>query len=145
MSDRERIERAIEMCVHREYADDEGDCVLATCKACGAILLDEEFHEIEEHDAGCPVTVLQALISTPDAAGEPTWRPIETAPKDKDAPEILLGYAPDEEGYSPPSKEGWWNVGRQRWVWSSDPNYDCPQPTHWMPLPAPPTTEAPNE
>jgi len=73
MSDRAKIERAIEMCLHREYADEEGDCVLATCKACGAILLDDEFKEIEEHDDGCPVTVLQALLSTPEPVGEPDW------------------------------------------------------------------------
>ena len=71
------------------------------------------------------------------------WQPIETAPKSPDktgvTPFILLGYAPDEDGYSLQTHEGFWNNSLQKWVISVDPNWGgVGQPTHWRPLPAPP-------
>jgi hypothetical protein len=61
-----------------------------------------------------------------------TWQPIETAPKDGTH---LLGYAPEFEHqpictieYSVRYKN-WWSIG------------NCCQPTHWQPLPAPPSAE----
>lgn len=58
------------------------------------------------------------------------WQPIETAPKDEDFEEILV-----------------WNGD---WVCSAvlfegnwiDHFYDIVTPTHWMPLPPPPTEGA---
>jgi len=70
--------------------------------------------------------------------GSMGWRDIESAPKGHSVPNIMIGYAPDEEGYSQGSKEAWWSTVHQRWAWASDPEYDCPQPTHWMPMPASP-------
>lgn len=76
------------------------------------------------------------------------WQPIETAPKDK---EVFIGAFVDGE----------WVFGRsicfyeignefegefyRGWFWSAD---DClksvaEEPTHWMPLPKPPTREEP--
>lgn len=70
------------------------------------------------------------------------WRHISTAPKTAvgDAAELLiLGFAPDEEGYAPTSREGFWNPHLECWVSTLDPTFQRgPQPTHWMPLPAPP-------
>ena len=67
------------------------------------------------------------------------WKPIETAIKGDDCEPIILGFAADEEGYSPSSREGFWSEVRQRWMLWSDPTWDSsPQPTHWMPLPSPP-------
>jgi len=70
------------------------------------------------------------------------WQPIATAPK---APEgeavviLLLGFAADEEGYAPLTREGFWLASLQRWSSSLDPGWSSsPQPTHWMPLPDPP-------
>jgi len=52
---------------------------------------------------------------------------------------ILLGFAEDEEGYSLPTQEGFWNIFLNKWVVSIDPNFGCyGQPTHWRHLPAPP-------
>lgn len=64
-----------------------------------------------------------------------TWRTIESAPKGKD---VLL-YLPN----------GWFYVGRERYGQLGEPSQDtfawrCSSsgrfgnPTHWMPLPAPP-------
>ena len=70
------------------------------------------------------------------------WRPIESAPRDFGT-RIIMGFAADEEGYSPPSYEGFWSEADQQWRMTSDPSWkSSPQPTHWMPLPAPPKEPA---
>jgi hypothetical protein len=65
------------------------------------------------------------------------WRPIATAPKDGIA--ILLWY-PDRESFNPGAIEGWY--------FSSPKEIDdgwetiigtIGEPTHWMPLPEPPS------
>lgn len=60
------------------------------------------------------------------------WQPIETAPKD--GADILLGAFYDS---------GHWDVVLGRWQsWRRLPGWPpCGRtyPTHWMPLPAPPT------
>lgn len=68
------------------------------------------------------------------------WQPIETAPKD--GRRIILGYAGSysEEGYwlSDPSKNYWGETG---WF-ATDENvlsHHPSNPTHWMPLPEPPS------
>ena len=67
------------------------------------------------------------------------WQPIETAPKDGTA--ILLWWP-----YWSSSRAivGWW-APRQPdlgWsAWESSYQGNCPGPTHWMPLPEPPTEE----
>lgn len=71
------------------------------------------------------------------------WKPISTASKTPDStgitPTIILGFAPDEEGYTQPSREGYWL--KDKWVSSLDPGWECPpQPTHWMELPKPPNS-----
>lgn len=71
------------------------------------------------------------------------WQPIEFAPKTPDSsgvtPYILLGFAPDEEGYSLPSHEGFWHIQLQKWVISMDPHWGGHgQPTHWQHLPGVP-------
>ena len=65
------------------------------------------------------------------------WEPIETAPRDESA---LLLWFPDAElkvraaFWSP---DGDWF----EYEWSGHPITDlCGQPTHWMPIPKPPTT-----
>lgn len=78
------------------------------------------------------------------------WKPIETAPKKPDntgiTPTIILGFSPDEEGYSLPSREGFWNVTLNKWVVSIDPNWDGHgQPTHWQELPEPPQMTDPKK
>ena len=112
--------------------------------------LDDEVHNawddwLDEADD------LLALFSPADG-----WRPIETAPKEpRDfgivlGEPIILGFAPDEEGYTLPSREGYWRPALPRgengrsysagWVSPRDPHVEPPylQPTHWRPLPAAP-------
>lgn len=84
------------------------------------------------------------------------WQPIETAPK---APldewsvlgqPIILGFAPDEEGRTKESREGYWRPALPAgengkaysagWVSTLDPHVEptYETPTHWMPLPEAP-------
>jgi hypothetical protein len=81
-----------------------------------------------------------ALLAT--APQSSPWQPIETAPKTPDgeaAVAVILGFAPDEEGFSPSTCEGFWNPPLGRWCSTLDPGWkDSPQPTHWMALPASP-------
>jgi hypothetical protein len=75
------------------------------------------------------------------------WYPIETAPKTPDAtgvtPMILLGFSPDEEGYSLPTSEGFWNISLNKWLISIDPHWGGHgQPTHWRSLPSPPSNDS---
>jgi len=76
----------------------------------------------------------------------PQWKPIETAPKDH--PILLYGGQPDHHhddnhdhvNSQPKHVVGWW--GHDTWRYTSyDSGFygDWIDPTHWMPLPAPPT------
>lgn len=74
------------------------------------------------------------------------WQPIETAPKTSmnyiAVP--ILGFCP-EEYFNPESGSDdririvWWEPKRERWNDDRDLREDTPKPTHWMPLPLPPT------
>jgi DNA-binding XRE family transcriptional regulator len=62
------------------------------------------------------------------------WQPIETAPKDGEA--VLLGH-------SNASFSGWWDQRSGGWVDGCTDAFDelsHYEPTHWMPLPAPPSS-----
>lgn len=82
------------------------------------------------------------------------WRPIETAPKDGSA---FLAYGihttspPDAQRGVKPG-DNWWaiilyDVWRKRadggdcWVFAKDGKYTWSEPTHWLPLPAPPSED----
>lgn len=94
----------------------------------------------------CIAQAKEILESLPGERGRPDetggWQSMETAPKelvDGMAPTILLGFAPDEENYSPRSREGYWDSSLGRWSSVLDPSWTwSPQPTHWQPLPSPP-------
>jgi len=68
------------------------------------------------------------------------WRPIETAPKMKN---ILLfavsDLADDGRVRNWKMDTGYWHTNAECWNWAGSQvrKYDV-QPTHWMPLPAPP-------
>ena len=66
------------------------------------------------------------------------WQDIATAPKDGTR---FLAYQKGE-----PIQECWWCEDFPEWQgWQNDNDWDSdPDPTHWMPLPAPPTLP-PNE
>jgi hypothetical protein len=78
---------------------------------------------------------LEAQLAEARAALSRPWKPIETGPKDR---KLFLGWAPCLEGppnyclcqYSPSSG-----------FFTYDPFENLQTPTHWMPLPPPPTEE----
>jgi hypothetical protein len=70
------------------------------------------------------------------------WQPIETAPKMK---MVLLWAATDIDAYGSITnwkmETGYWSEFYNSWAWPQRiASYDVP-PTHWMPLPDPPTME----
>ena len=83
---------------------------------------------------------------TPPPLTAQGWQLIATAPKQTDDGMIvtlIFGFAPDEENYVLPSREGYWNATLKRWVSTLDPQWPySAQPTHWKPLPAPPRDQA---
>lgn len=126
MSQESKTPRADAAAVFRK--DEFGDWV-ETVNADFARHLERELAAVtEERDA----LIASARIKEANSG----WRPIETAPRD--GSDVLT----------------WWD-GKRRIAWSYDRkgpwltagdawNMDCAeytQPTHWMPLPAPPTTE----
>ena len=77
------------------------------------------------------------------------WQPIETAPKDGTPVLVFCPEFPAEHSrnVAPRVMEARWNnpgMDPRNGAWG-DPVYDewnC-EPTHWMPLPAPPAKEQP--
>jgi hypothetical protein len=78
-----------------------------------------------------------------------TWQPIETAPKDGTS--VLLCSTADVD-QSWPHRVSWWDSGPERWAIEHRPRPDLGDgwtetvyaeffPTHWQPLPAPPSAE----
>lgn len=73
------------------------------------------------------------------------WRPISTAPKKPQPPEYgdhggptILLWVPED----PPVCVGFWSHIFKAWVRVNPPEGDAEfygPPTHWMPLPGPPT------
>lgn len=65
------------------------------------------------------------------------WQPIETAPKMRT---ILLWALTDTETGNWKMETGFWHTGYDNWTWEGRQikSYDH-QPTHWQPLPDPPT------
>lgn len=72
------------------------------------------------------------------------WQPIETAPKDETA--VFLWGCIEGSPYSRPHigiddlVQAYWDEKAQAWR-AIDYEGWVPAPTHWMPLPAPPTSE----
>jgi hypothetical protein len=63
------------------------------------------------------------------------WKPIETAPKDGTAVDLWIDFRRITDAY--------WRKGPmgEGWHYASGEGMDDSQPTHWMPLPPPPTNE----
>ncbi len=102
-------------------------------------------------------TVARAALLAHLEGGEQKWLPIETAPKDGRT--VLLGYfnshgkwrtlrgqwfsreiIDDEWENAEDCKEGWYETSVEC---DSDYSVWKTEPTHWQPLPATPTEEAP--
>jgi hypothetical protein len=74
------------------------------------------------------------------------WQPIETAPKAAGVQVLLAGdgYGGTGyvvSGYYDEDRDGWWEANTH-WTDAADGQV---YPTHWMPLPAPPTTSDGNQ
>jgi hypothetical protein len=65
------------------------------------------------------------------------WQPIATAPKDGTPVLLRCRHGGYDADYV---IEGWYEMGAfdRRWYEAFGENPLNPQPTHWMPLPAPP-------
>lgn len=74
------------------------------------------------------------------------WQPIETAPKDGRTILLCGGFTSGfASGFNdtPAVRTGYWYNGKRVQAWYDTVLGRCPlQPTHWMPLPDPPTTTA---
>lgn len=96
-----------------------------------AVLTDDPERAERARQNGCVVEPLY-LAAAPTAQAE-GWRPIETAPKDKS--NIVLLRQPCGS-----IANGFWlaeaYAGNGAWIWP----YVHKTPTHWMPLPSPPTS-----
>jgi hypothetical protein len=68
------------------------------------------------------------------------WLPISEAPKTGDdlIEKCVLGYCAGEEHPNDRMKVVWWEPNIKGGVWLSDPDMAC-EPTHFQPLPAPPS------
>jgi len=79
------------------------------------------------------------------------WRPIETAPKDGTVVDVWLGDADEIErafyctGGTRRSPGWWWYQGKWRPNGGLTVFLTLVQPTHWQPLPAPPTRHSTKE
>lgn len=141
------------------------------CQECGAVFVGSEYHAqcgvciaMEYfHKAANPAAVLELIAAARGVRGgdEPSsasalntshrnaegavvgWQPIETAPRDGTV--IIVGGTPD--GYGPKVRTAHWGSGRYlnhkkgfQQAWVDHPGHTC-DPTHWMPLPAPPASD----
>jgi hypothetical protein len=122
------------------------------CPLCQSDLTNESQAHVE-HEPYCAVAIAAKAIrkaeaadrpSPPSGSGEtPQWQPIETAPKDR----VILLYGVHfhrriwGRGYwfqgVPGDGEGW--IAHSFYTEPSDDMRGCFEPTHWMPLPAPPS------
>ena len=69
------------------------------------------------------------------------WQPIESAPKDGTV--VFLGWESKEGEIIHPEERGLWNFVIDEWCHDGELEdyYVMFHPTHWMPLPEPPTKE----
>ena len=80
-----------------------------------------------------PPSTLQKVQIAPQSEPVSGWRDIVTAPPYR-VPVLLIAQYPTKTGWTD-IYHGWRNAGGSNWErWP----HDC-QPTHWMPLPSPPS------
>jgi hypothetical protein len=97
--------------------------------------------------------VHRLAFSTPAASDAEGWRPIATAPKDgtqfigltKDGRATTMSYREHVKGWKQKENGGWVADGHHMVLCEEDSDSICPRDaTHWMPLPATPSTEGRN-
>lgn len=89
-----------------------------------------------------PREVRKRIVGSPQPPSEARWQPIETAPKEDDQT-VIVGFVETGQRKKPRRpyvgeaeyrNDVWWFLGD----YVADNGCIDPQPTHWMPLPAPP-------
>lgn len=74
-----------------------------------------------------------------------TWQPIETAPKDGTSVLIAVGATGEDKCVGEASVDTdsgrWWWANSHGEYWAEEIDIRWGWPTHWMPLPEPPTKE----
>lgn len=98
------------------------------------VKVSETIHNFAKRNGWHPSYVTE-LVTEVLAALEPApvqgWQPMETAPRE-DCKDALLA---TNEGV----QIGWWSAQNECWL-TYEGKYTWGDPTHWMPLPAPPET-----
>ncbi len=120
LAERPRQDRWFAICGYCDFTEQAADREAQTALAVAHAAV------CEKH----PLAAARRRIAELEA--ERAWRPIDTAPRD--GAMVLLGWAGDV-----PPEAGAWNEGLG-WA-DADGWYDLANPTHWMPLPAPPTED----
>ena len=94
-----------------------------TCCCCGTTGLTEENAAF----------IVAAVSAVREGSISPSWQPMETAPKDGTTVDL---WSIDTRLPDAWFEDGKWKVGGELG------DYVVPNPTHWMPLPAPPSNGA---
>ena len=90
------------------------------------------------------------VLSEPVPASPDQWQPIETAPKDGTNIDIWIGRERRTDvrwrmSQDSPNRVWWCELAfddwKDRWIWSNLAQEFSVSPTHWMPMPSPPTEE----
>lgn len=92
------------------------------------------------HEAAKIVNELQKMFRSPHATGRlnavPEWRPISEAPRDG---EIIIMYGKSRHAAFDTVGTGHWYRPGKRFVWDNYLGDEPRPPTHWQPLPSPPS------
>lgn len=90
------------------------------------------------HPYVCTSDMVKAAARIMASAPPAVWQPIETAPKD--GTPVLLLWFDAETGAAPMHRVGFWHSREQAWCDTHRVLHNQhSHPTHWMPLPSPPT------
>lgn len=111
------------------------------CKTDGCIMkYNTTFYYIEGEIGSEKIDMIKAWNTRPRPSAE-AWQPIETAPRDG----LILVYSPKHKeqfvvflGTNPEDGVKKWVIARGESI-----TFVVSDPTHWMPLPKPPTEETP--
>jgi hypothetical protein len=85
----------------------------------------------------CPIKEVVAALAVEASPRAAEWQPIETAPKDDRR--VLVALKPRPLKTVGEITFGYWAPEAD--VWTRDETGEAIEPTHWMPVPAPPRAE----
>lgn len=103
----------------------------------------EDYVQYDVADA-IRLLALHPVADKPDEAGEQWegWKPIESAPKDGTSILAVCAGVHERTGIPfIPEVVEWTQYGWSNEMWGEQPNHGIYSPTHWRPLPTPPSGE----